>query len=1001
MRYKAVLKSCLSFILRRHKSAVVFFIFAVFFVMFFHKGIITGTFYTIGDQFVFLHPLRREAWKLISEGALPLWTPYFFSGFPLLAESHLGLAYPLTWGYLFLSGPWAEQINVLAPFLLAPIFTYLFVRALGKSRPAGIIAGFCFGYGGFMASWTTNGLISNAVMWAPLMLISILKASHRRFIPCLLGATAAYLMSVLNGTAQGFLWVGIIAAAYALYLSAIGTIKSYRSSLQPSKADMLRYWRPFAVACGSIVLSAGIAAFQIFESWQAKTLSLRNALGLERFNEMSYSPGRALAAFLAPIYNYIETTPFVPSIAAVFALIGAALVLNKSKRDPHVVFWVTVAAISGLLMLGANTPLYGLFYYIPIVNAFRGAARHSFEWTFALGVLAAYGWDATANYLKTKSDNTRAYRAFVAPASIFVATVIVGFLWVKDTPLRNVFTDGDVSSREAHYLIWKALFTSLACAGIPLCMRIGPTTLRTAGLCLWIFVACFFEPYINQTRWWGKYTLTADRMTRISPTARWLQQYSPEENRIYTRVRLLDGQIDPERLDIDAPNQPVLAGLHNVAGYEPMILQRYSRALGGVGMDGVTIQGAVVPSDSPLDMRSHALDLLNTRFLVTYSNMTIDRDELVEKGEIGFAKSDLPADLLKDGELSFGKASCEGDTLALVTTMADSAAIENGTPIARAEIRAANGQTIARDILAGVHTSEWAHERIDVRPVIRHALAPIFDTLPGDEQNSFPGHRYLAVIPLGQRYKIDEVTIKKIPNTAPIKVWKGSIYDSAAKNSVPLHAVGEKENVNKILDPSRWTEVHRTKDTVVFRNDRVMPRAWLVGDVKVAVAEEALKTITGQSNIEFDPRKTALIETDLESAPFLSQLPYGRFSPGASAKIISYGQNKLKIDTSADQPSFLVVSEINYPGWIALIDGREEPIFQTDYLLRGVALPAGKHTIEMKYTAPAFWKGMYVSLLTISILGSLAAYEFLARRRAISFAIGKLQSTKATCPESD
>lgn len=941
--------------------------------MFFHKGIITGTFYTIGDQFVFLHPLRQEAWKLIREGTLPLWTPYIFSGYPLLAESHLGLAYPLTWGYMFLSGPWAEQIDVLAPFLLAPIFTYLFVRALGRSRPAGIIAGFCFGYGGFMASWTTNGLVTNAVMWLPLMLIPILKVSHKRLIPCLLGATAAYFMSVINGTGQGFLWVGIIALAYAVYLSVIETIKSYGSSLRPSTADVLRCWKPFAVACGGVVLSAGIAAFQIFETWRAKSLSIRNVLGYERYNEMSYSPGQALAAFLSPIYNYIETTPFVPSIAAVFALIGVAVALKKTKQRPHIIFWFAVAAISGLLMLGSNTPLYGLLYHIPIVNAFRGASRHSFEWTFALGVLAAYGWDATANYLK--SDNARAYRTFTVSASILVATAIVGFLWVKDTPIRNVFTDGDVSARETRYLIWKALFTSLACVGILLCMRIGPTKFRAIGMCLWIFAACFFEPYINQTRWWGKYTLTADRMTRISPTARWLRQYSPEENRIYTRVRLLDGQIDPEHLDVDAPNQPVLAGLQNVAGYEPLILQRYSRAFGDIGMDGVTVRETVIPSDSPLSMRAYTLDLLNGRFLVTYNNLSIDRDELIEKEGIGFAKLDLHTNLLKEGEINFNKVQCEGDTLALVTTMVDSAAVENETPIARVEIRTANGQTISRDILAGSHTAEWAHERRDVRTAIRHSLAPIFDTVPGDEQNSFPGHRYLAVIPLSQRYKIDEVTIKKIPNTAPIKLWKGSIYDSGAKNSSPLRAVEEKENVNKLLDPGRWTEVNRTKDTVVYRNDRAMPRVWLVGDVKVVSAEESLKRITGEGAVEFNPRKTALIETDGKIVPFLSQLSSGKVSPEASAKITSYRSNELTMETSAGQPSFLVVSEINYPGWIAIIDGKEEPIFQTDYLLRGVALSAGKHTIEMRYTAPAFWKGVYVSLLTLLILVSLVAYE--------------------------
>jgi len=464
-------------------------------------------------------------------------------------------------------------------------------------------------------------------------------------------------------------------------------------------------------------------------------------------------------------------------------------------------------------------------------------------------------------------------------------------------------------------------------------------------------------------------------MTRISPTQRWLQQHPPEENRVYTRVRGLDGQVDPEPLDIDSPNLSVLAGLHNVAGYEPLILQRYSRALGDVGMDGVTGQDTIIPSDSPLDMKSHVLDLLNTRFLVTYKDLSIDREETIEKDGIGFVKRDLPVDLLKDGAINFDKVSCEGDTLALVTTLVNSAKMENGTPIARVEIRTESGQTISRNILAGAHTAEWAHERSDVSPVIRHSLAPVFDTFPGDKQNSFSGHRYLAVMPLGQRYRIEYVTITKIPNTAPLKVWKACIYDSGPKSSVPLYTVEEKERINKILDPNRWTEAHRTRDALVYRNDRAMPRVWLVGSVKVVDAEEALKTITGECNIEFDPRKTALIETDGKSAPLPSELSNGTVSADASAKITSYEPNKLTIETSADHASFLVVSEINYPGWIGLVDGKEEAIFQTDYLLKGVALPAGKHRVEMRYTAPAFWKGVYVSLLTLSMLVSLAAYD--------------------------
>src|SRR5262249_20863711 len=155
--------------------------------------------------------------------------------------------------------------------------------------------------------------------------------------------------------------------------------------------------------------------------------------------------------------------------------------------------------------------------------------------------------------------------------------------------------------------------------------------------------------------------------------------------------------------------------------------------------------------------KSHVLDLLNTRFLVTYKDQSIDREEIIEKEGIRFVNRDLPTDLLKDGEIKFDKVLYEGDTLALVTTLVDSAAVENGTPIARVEIRTEDRQTICRNILAGTHTAEWAYERSDVRAVIRHALPPIFDTFPGDEQYSFPAHRYLAVMPLGQRHKIDEI----------------------------------------------------------------------------------------------------------------------------------------------------------------------------------------------------------------------------------------------------
>ncbi len=989
--YRLILKPCSQLalhilnILQHHKNATIFFIFAAFFVVFFHKGLITGTFYTIGDQFAELHPLRRAAWDMIRQGSLPLWTPYIFSGYPLLSMAQNGLGYPLTWGYLFLPSQWAEQINVLAPFLLAPIFTYLYVRAIGKSRLAGILAGLCFGYGGFMASWMTNGLMPSAVMWLPLFLLPILKVSERRFIPCLIWACGAYLMSVLNGTGQGFVWVGITALAYGFYLSAVETLSVYRSSDDLRPWDLLRRWKPLAVAGGAVTLAGGLASFQIFETWSAKTLSVRNALEIERFNELAYSPTQALKAFLAPIYNYIESTPFIPLGAAVLALLGVIVALRGRMRDRHLFFWLVAAAVSGLLMLGARTSVHGLLQRVPIVNAFRGPSRHSFEWTFALSVLAAYGWDAVTSYVKPRRENVRVNTALITSIATLILTIIVGCLWVNGAPIRNVYTDGDVSIPESRYLMWKAAFTSLSLIGLWFSLRVTPLKHRTIGLCAWIAVACFFEPYIGQARWWGKYTLTADRMTRISPTQQWLQQYPPEGNRIYTRVRLLETELNPEPLDIDSPNHTVIAGLHNVAGYEPLILQRYSRALGDAWLDGISKRDTLTANDAPLDRKSHVLDLLNTRFLVTYSTLFTERDLMLERKGIRFRHQDLPIDLLKEGELNFDNVDFKGDTLALVTTLVDSVGIEDRSAVALAEIHTADGQIITRDILAGIDTSEWAYDRNDVRPVIRHSRAPVFDSSPNDEGKFFHAHRYMAVIPLGGEYVINRVSIKKVPNTAALKVWKASIHNSNTKKSISLSTADQVEAMRKLLPPDRWKEVHRTSDTIVFRNERALPRVWLVGDVRAVGAEEALKTITGESDGDFDPRRTALIETGGKSSQVLSQLSGGEVSPNAVAKISSYEPNRLKIDTESEHPSFLVVSEVNYPGWAALMDGAETPIYQTDYLLRGVALPAGKHTVVMEYKAPAFWKGVYVSGVTFFIVIALAIYSYIgAKLRAPS-----------------
>ena len=56
--------------------------------------------------------------------------------------------------------------------------------------------------------------------------------------------------------------------------------------------------------------------------------------------------------------------------------------------------------------------------------------------------------------------------------------------------------------------------------------------------------------------------------------------------------------------------------------------------------------------------------------------------------------------------------------------------------------------------------------------------------------------------------------------------------------------------------------------------------------------------------------------------------------------------NDARLRIRADGPGILVLSQMHYPGWKALIDGRESPVLRVDYAFLGVAVEAGTHDVR-------------------------------------------------------
>jgi uncharacterized membrane protein YfhO len=77
---------------------------------------------------------------------------------------------------------------------------------------------------------------------------------------------------------------------------------------------------------------------------------------------------------------------------------------------------------------------------------------------------------------------------------------------------------------------------------------------------------------------------------------------------------------------------------------------------------------------------------------------------------------------------------------------------------------------------------------------------------------------------------------------------------------------------------------------------------------------------------------------------------------------------------SAAGERLAVFSEIYYPaGWEVSIDGTKKDYFRTNYLLRGMIVPAGNHEIKFVFKPASYFTGEKISLASSLIFILLVA----------------------------
>ncbi len=159
-------------------------------------------------------------------------------------------------------------------------------------------------------------------------------------------------------------------------------------------------------------------------------------------------------------------------------------------------------------------------------------------------------------------------------------------------------------------------------------------------------------------------------------------------------------------------------------------------------------------------------------------------------------------------------------------------------------------------------------------------------------------------------------------------------------------------------------------DARVYVNEGALDRAFLVFRARCADDAEALRLLRGRA---LDPRAEVVLAG--------CATPPAAGPPGARRAVTITAAAPARVDLVADSdaPALLVVTDTWFPGWRARVDGRPAELLRADHAFRAVALPAGRHAIELRFVPRSVAVGAAVS--AAAALGVLLLVAIPARRR--------------------
>jgi hypothetical protein len=169
-----------------------------------------------------------------------------------------------------------------------------------------------------------------------------------------------------------------------------------------------------------------------------------------------------------------------------------------------------------------------------------------------------------------------------------------------------------------------------------------------------------------------------------------------------------------------------------------------------------------------------------------------------------------------------------------------------------------------------------------------------------------------------------------------------------------LFDVRPKSGVSRVTRLDQLTAVPSPEGPyALFEFSGALPRASLHSDWVVMPEDQA--TLARLTDANFDPHTQVLVSNQIPPPAAPGQ---STNAPG-TVSYVSYQPKHVVLQATTPQSAVLLLNDRYDSDWQALVDGRPVEVLRCNYLMRGVQLEPGQHTVEFIFRPPAL--GLYIT----------------------------------------